>query len=202
MNGKILFFKDGDCLDKVLIVSSSDKTAKALNGLISETGEHQIFAIKTAAGARTIAAADEFEAVIIDTPLSDESGSALAQHIAQTTASCVIMFVKAELLCSLSAKYESIGVIVLPKPISKPIFLQSFKLACTLHGRMVGLKSENNLLKVKIDEIKLVDRAKCVLIQYLGMTEPMAHRYIEKQAMDMRLPKTTIAENILKTYEY
>jgi len=189
-------------LDKVLIVSSSDKTAKALNGLISETGETQIFTVKTAARSKNIAAAEEFKAVVIDTPLSDESGTALAQHIAQTTSACVIVFVKAELLCEFSAKYENLGIIVLPKPISKPIFFQSFKLACTLHSRMVGLKSENNQLKVKIDEIKLVDRAKCVLIQYLGMTEPMAHRYIEKQAMDMRLAKTTIAENILKTYEY
>ena len=189
-------------MDKVLIVSSSDKTARALNGLISETGESQIFAVKTGARARNIATAEEFGAVIIDTPLSDESGAALSQYIAQTTAACMIMLVKAELLCELSGKYESIGIIVLPKPISKPIFMQSFKLACSLHSRMMGLKSENTQLKVKIDEIKLVDRAKCVLIQYLGMTEPMAHRYIEKQAMDMRLPKTTIAENILKTYEY
>jgi response regulator NasT len=33
------------------------------------------------------------------------------------------------------------------------------------------------------------------------MTEGQAHRYIEKQAMDMRTPRKEIAENILKTYE-
>ena len=40
------------------------------------------------------------------------------------------------------------------------------------------------------------------LIQYLSMTESQAHRYIEKQAMDMRLPKRAVAESILNTYEY
>ena len=56
-------------------------------------------------------------------------------------------------------------------------------------------------LQKKIEEIRLVDRAKCVLIQYLNMTEAEAHRYIEKQAMDMRKTKKTIAENILNTYD-
>ena len=47
----------------------------------------------------------------------------------------------------------------------------------------------------------MIDRAKCILIQYLNMTEAEAHRYIEKQAMDMRSTKRVIAEGILRTYE-
>ena len=46
-----------------------------------------------------------------------------------------------------------------------------------------------------------MDRAKCVLIQYLGMTEEQAHRQIEKQAMDTRQTKAAIARAILATYE-
>ena len=37
-------------------------------------------------------------------------------------------------------------------------------------------------------------------VQYLRMSEQQAHRYIEKQAMDMRTSKKDVAENILKTY--
>jgi response regulator NasT len=33
------------------------------------------------------------------------------------------------------------------------------------------------------------------------MSEPAAHRYIEKQAMDMRATKFQVAEKILKMYE-
>ena len=60
--------------------------------------------------------------------------------------------------------------------------------------------SSNKLLQ-KIEDIKMIDRAKCILIQYLNMTESEAHRYIEKQAMDMRTTRKTIAEGILRTYE-
>ena len=66
---------------------------------------------------------------------------------------------------------------------------------------MMGLKSENLQLQKKIDEIRLVDRAKCALIQYLSMTEAQAHRYIEKQAMDRCVPRRVIAQQIIQMYE-
>jgi len=51
-----------------------------------------------------------------------------------------------------------------------------------------------------MNEIRLVNRAKWLLISELKMTEPDAHRYIEKQAMDRCVSKRRIAEEIIKTY--
>ena len=53
----------------------------------------------------------------------------------------------------------------------------------------------------KMAEIRLINRAKWVLIEKQGMSEQDAHRYIEKQAMDRRTTRRAIAEGILKTYE-
>ncbi len=63
------------------------------------------------------------------------------------------------------------------------------------------LKEQNQKLQNKLEETRLVNRAKCVLIQYLNMTEQQAHRYIEKQSMDLRQSRVVTAESILKTYE-
>ena len=66
---------------------------------------------------------------------------------------------------------------------------------------MSGMLSvENEKLAGKIDEFRIIDRAKWVLIDYLKMSEEQAHRYIEKQAMDLRIPRIEAAKNILKTY--
>jgi response regulator NasT len=51
------------------------------------------------------------------------------------------------------------------------------------------------------EEMEIINRAKTTLMEYLGFTEPQAHRYIEKHAMDMRVTKIEIARNILKIYE-
>ncbi len=47
-------------------------------------------------------------------------------------------------------------------------------------------------------EIRLINRAKWVLIEKQGMSEQDAHRYIEKQAMDRCVSKRIIAEEILR----
>jgi len=52
----------------------------------------------------------------------------------------------------------------------------------------------------KMEEIRLVNRAKWLLISELKMDEPLAHRYIEKQAMDRCISKREVAEEIIKTY--
>lgn len=74
------------------------------------------------------------------------------------------------------------------------------KLITATRRRLLGLKHENIKLQKKIEDIRLVDRAKCVLIQHLSLTEQQAHRYIEKQAMDRRISKPEVAQGILNTY--
>ena len=51
-----------------------------------------------------------------------------------------------------------------------------------------------------MEEIRLVNRAKWLLISELKMDEPDAHRYIEKQAMDRCVTRREVAEEIIKTY--
>jgi response regulator NasT len=51
-----------------------------------------------------------------------------------------------------------------------------------------------------MEEIRIVNRAKWLLISEIKMDEPNAHRYIEKQAMDRCVSKREIAEEIIQTY--
>ena len=52
-----------------------------------------------------------------------------------------------------------------------------------------------------MEDVRLVNRAKWLLIGELNMTEKEAHRYIEKQAMDRCVTKRAVAEQILSTYK-
>ena len=56
---------------------------------------------------------------------------------------------------------------------------------------------ENRRLQKRIEDIRLVDRAKCLLIECCGMSEPEAHSYIEQQAMNRRCPKREVAQGII-----
>jgi len=70
-----------------------------------------------------------------------------------------------------------------------------------LDNRLRTLESEKAELRRKIEDIRIVDRAKCLIISHMSVSEGEAHRHIEKQAMDLRSTKRKVAESIIRTYE-
>ena len=97
--------------------------------------------------------------------------------------------------------FAGLGIPILPLNAGSKTFLFALEFAAKSNERLRSMRDENVRLKESIGDLKLVDRAKCALIQYLNMTESDAHRFIEKQAMNKRLSKREIALQILSAYE-
>ena len=188
-------------METVLIVSSSEKGREFLTELLIGCGFERSSYAANGGEARRILLEQPFDLVVINAPLQDEFGHELALSLTQSTDSGILMLVKAELADAVSAKVEDYGVFVIPRPVGLQLFFQTVKLIHASRKRVLGLQKENGRLQQKIEEMRLVDRAKCTLVQYLGLTEPQAHRYLEKQAMDMRMTRREVAEEILRTYE-
>lgn len=187
-------------MDSVLIVSGSDKSRSALTDLARLCGLAPQIGVGNGSDARRLLLENSYDLVIINTPLPDEYGTELA--IAASDSFCgVMLIVKAENADEISEKVENFGVFVVEKPISRQVFFRTIRMAGVQLHRMQGLQKENRKLKNKIEEIRTVDRAKCLLIQFEEMTEPEAHRYIEKRAMDLRISRLQVASEILQQYE-
>lgn len=188
-------------MDSALIISYSEKSIAFLTQMLTEASVTNITTISNAGEARRILIEKDFDLCIINAPLPDEFGESLARNIAAKEISEVILIVKAELFDEISDRVEEYGVITIAKPINRSLLWNALKLASTTHKRVKAIQNENKKLIQKIEDIRIVDRAKLVLISHLSITEPEAHRYIEKQAMDMRLTRRKVAEDILKMYE-
>lgn len=184
-----------------LIVSTSEKGKSFFTDLIKTVGISDIVTVSNGSEARRIINRTQFDLVVINAPLSDEFGHELSILIGKSYNSGVLLVVKNDIADAISSKVENYGVFVIEKPLNRQFVYKSIKYICVARQKYLGLQNENERLKMKISEIRLIDRAKCILIQYLNMSEPQAHRHIEKQAMDLRVTKKEIAENILKTYE-
>ena len=78
----------------------------------------------------------------------------------------------------------------------------SLLFSCIFNGEnlqnQIGVDTQS--LEEKMAEIRIVSRAKLLLISEMQMDEAQAHRYIEKQAMDRCVTKRAIAEEIINTY--
>ncbi len=155
---------------------------------------------KSGSEARRKALAENFDVIVINAPLSDEFGHELAQYFSETTVAGILLIVKNELYDEMSYRVMDYGVLALARPLHREVFYQALNIAVATRERLKILEKENNRLKAKLDETRLIDRAKYILMESLQMSEMQAHKYIEKQAMDLRLSKHAVAESILKTY--
>lgn len=188
-------------MKKILLVSRKGKSKDMLIQLLETEPASQIDAAYSEEDATGLMEKIEFDLVIINSPLEGKSGVDFAVFAAEKYTAGVLLVVQNKYANIVSQKVEPYGVLVVGKPVVKAFFNQAIKFAEVTSHRVISLKEENINLQQKLEELKIINRAKCVLIQYLSMSETQAHKYIEKQAMDMRLTKFHVARQILKAYE-
>ena len=131
----------------------------------------------------------------------DEFGLDLVADIAKDAKNGVVVLAKHEIADEVQKKIRFTGAFVLPRPFNKAMLIQTIKLAEVAHIGMAKLEEENRQLSQQLSDMKIVNRAKSMLMQYLNLTEEQAHRHIQKQAMDLRKTQRAVAEDILKTYQ-
>lgn len=188
-------------MNNILLAAGSDKTLDLLRKMLGEVLEEvNIISVSGGSDARLSLKENDIDLVVVNTPMKDEQGIEFAVYAAESEKNPVILVTNPESYSRVGQKLEEHGVVAMKRPVERKIF------SCALRDAMVfgrvsnRLKSENRELKESIEETKLVNRAKGMLMSHLNMTESQAHRYIEKQAMDLRVSKKSVSQSILRTY--
>lgn len=186
---------------RILIAGANDKLCDFIAELLPKNDYEPILRADSAGTVRRRMLELAVDIVIINAPLQDEYGTQLALDLADQNVS-VLMLVPAEVYDQICYKVEDEGVLTLSKPMSKQSFYTAVKLLTAIRGKLLKMDKKNKVLQEKMQDIRTVNRAKWLLIEHHRMTENEAHYYIEKQAMDTRLSRREVAENIIRSYDY
>lgn len=185
----------------VLLVSSSPKFNESMLALLPESRFYPVAAVSDVSSARRRLLESKYDIVIINAPLPDDFGTRLALNICDNSGTAVLLFVKAEHYPDINGRVSPFGVLVLPKPATSQAVSQSLQLLCGTRERLRRMEQKTASIEEKMEEIRIINRAKMLLMEQLKMTEKEAHRFIEKQAMDRCVTRITIAQSILSTYK-
>ncbi len=184
----------------ILIVSAADSFTSAFTDLLPEIRYFPVYTTASISAARRVLTEKTFDFVVINAPLPDDIGTRFAIDICSSRQISVLLLVKNDIHDAVREKVVPYGVFTLSKPVSKPLMLQALKWMESSRERLRQFEKKSLSIEEKMAEIRLVNKAKWILISELSMSEPEAHRYIEKQAMDRCTAKRSIAEEIIKTY--
>ena len=185
-------------MEKVLVISSNKSASEALVNFIRDSFRCTPKLVESAYQAKTYLDAEpSVELAVINSPLMDESGFALAEYIIEKTAANCIFMIKEESIEKISDRAEKCGIIIVGKPFSRTLLYQLVKTLDIAITRSMALYSKNLQLEEKIREIQTIDKAKFMLMEYKSMTESEAHAYIEQYAMNKRKKKSIAALAII-----
>ena len=183
---------------KILAVSPTEKSLDAIRMLLERDGA-EISLASSASSARRRILDEEWDTVVINFPLQDESGMELASMAAAETNAAVIMLMRRETAEEFSHTLLSQGILIVEKPIVRQI-LQS---TLSLSSYIKMMREENNRkienLERRLDEMKIVSKAKCAIVRKKDIEEEEAHKLIERTAMNRRISLKDAALYILRT---
>ena len=184
----------------VLIVSASEKFQESLRPLLPEASYFPIATAASVGEAERKRNTQEFDFIFINSPLPDDAGLHFAIDCCRAGGTVAVLFAAAELCDQIYARVAEHGVFILPKPVPRGAILRGLNWMTAARERLRSYEKKVRPIEEKMEEIRLVNRAKWLLICELKMSEPDAHHYITRQAMDRCVSKRTVAEEIIRLY--
>lgn len=183
--------------DRVVLADEDDVWRKHIAAVLTKAGFLVIGEASDGITALKIVRARQPELVVADVALPGMSGLELARIIYEDRIAPVVLTANTWQQDVLEKAKEVRAFGFLVKPVDEAILLPAVDIALAQYHEVQRLQNEVRRLKEALETRKVVERAKGILMETLGLTETEAYRRIQKQSMNRRLSMRAVAEAII-----
>lgn len=138
------------------------------------------------------------DVVVMDVKMPHLDGISAAERLAKNHVAPVVLltaFSQKELVERAS---EAGAMAYVVKPFTPNDLLPAIEIALSRYQQILALESEISDMTQRFETRKVVDRAKGLLNEKMGLSEPDAFRWIQKASMDRRLTMHDVAVAIIE----
>ena len=184
-------------MKKVLVIDDHEPSRRQLIQSLHGCG-YQIAAEGSSGRvASALARASAAEVIVMAVGLVDLDGIDAAREIMQSDPLPIVL-VTSHADPSTVARATHAGVMsYLVKPLRVEELAPAIELAVSRFREFVSLRDEVSTLKLNLEERKLIERAKGLLMEQRHLSEERAYSLMKKASMNMRKPMSDIAQAIL-----
>lgn len=182
----------------VLLVSALDKLNASLLNLLPGTEYYPVTVLKSVTEARRRMLEQEYDLILVNAPLPDSFGLRFAMDAAADTRAGVLLTVRQEQYEDVCVRALEAGVVTLARPTTPSMFSQQMRTLCAMRERLRESAKREVSVEEKVKEIRLINRAKWLLLEQRGLSENEAHQYLRKLAMDRRISIAEAAKGLLE----
>jgi response regulator NasT len=154
---------------------------------------------EAADGEKAVALATELrpDLVVMDVKMPLLDGISAAEILSKNRIAPVVLltaFSQRELV-ERAAEAGALAYVV--KPFTPSDLIPAIDIALTRFQQIAALEDEVSDLAERLETRKVLDRAKGILNDTMGLTEPEAFRWIQKASMDRRLTMREVAQTVI-----
>jgi response regulator NasT len=160
--------------------------------------------VATATGGRAaveLALEHHPDAVLLDVHMPEGSGLEAATELARALPGVAVVLVSgdAELRLADADVYQSTAVAYLSKPVPPASLDATLRLAVARGRALAAARHEAAEARADLENRKVVERAKGVLMRRMGATEQEAYAVLRRSSQDRSLPMVEIARAVLES---
>ncbi len=183
----------------VLVVDDELAARESLSELLISLGHVVLDAVANAADAEARARELKPDAVLLDVHLPGTSGIEAAQAICRALPGVAIVLISGDDTIQLTdAEADASGAVAfLIKPVPPRVLDSTIRLAVARTGALRQARQEAADLKQMLDDRKLIERAKGILMRRTGCSEPEAYRILQRSSQDRSKRMVDIAKAVL-----
>lgn len=135
--------------------------------------------------------------VVMDVRMPKMDGIAAADVIASERIAPVVMLTAYSQRELVEQAREAGAMAYVVKPFDASDVVPAIEIAMARFAEIRAVEEEVHDLEERLESRKIVDQAKGILQEALGLTEPEAFRWIQKTAMDLRKSMREVAEGVI-----
>lgn len=144
-----------------------------------------------------LAAEHEPDLIVMDVKMPGMDGLTAAERI-NNKQRCAIVMLTAFSQKEIVDRAKEVGAMAfVVKPFTPADLIPAVEIALSRHQEIISLEAEVSSLADQFETRKRVDRAKGLLQEQMGLTEPEAFRWIQKTSMDRRLTMREVADAVI-----
>ena len=182
---------------RVRILVAEDETIIRLDliEMLTEAGYEVVANAENGAVAIEMAKLHKPDLAILDVKMPLVDGITAAQEIIEIAP---VLMLTAFSQRELVERARDAGVMAyVVKPFSVNDLIPAIEIAISRHKQMKSLQAEVADIYDRLESRKLIEKAKGILMSGLSLSEPQAFSWIQKTAMDRRIPMKEVAMAVI-----
>jgi len=182
---------------RVIIIDSDAAWRKNIKKMIGKMGYWVIGEAEDGLTGLKLVRARQPDLVIIEAFLPGMDGYELARIINEDKLAPVILIASSTQQNVLEKAKAAKVFSFLVKPELEYNLIPAIELALTNYQEIIRLEGEIKELKETLETRKVIERAKGILMETMGISETEAFKRIQKQSMNKRISMRAVAEAII-----